>query len=251
MKIARIILTILLILAVAVVAYWYVTTQKPARSSTALTGSGTVETTQVAIASEVTGRVVDVAVSEGGSVKTGDTLFKLDDTLFTAQLNQAQTNLAAAQAGLDAARTALAAAQSGVTTAQAQYDQALALARLQAQPARSAAWSQSEPSEFNQPVWYFTHTEEITATQKEVSAASDALASAKTNFNALVSSGTYTNLTSTETRLADARVAFLDATDVSTGLKPKTTALCAMSPNRSMTPPRRSWMLPSRHMMSC
>ena len=207
-------LIILLILAVAVVAYWYVTTQKPAATSSTLTGSGTVETTEVTISSEVTGRVADVAVSEGDSVKAGEILFRLDDALLTAQYNQAQANLAAAQAGLDAAKTALAAAQAGVTTAQAQYDQALVIARLQAQPARSSAWSQTVPTDFNQPVWYFTQAEEISATQKEVSAASDALATAKTNFDSLMSSGAYTDVTATETRLANARVAFLDATDV-------------------------------------
>jgi HlyD family secretion protein len=214
MKIGRIILAILLILAVIVVAYWYVTTRTTATVSSALTGSGTVETTEVAVSPEVTGRIVDVSVGEGDSVKAGDILIKLDDTLLAAQRDQAQTNLAAAQAGLDAAITALAAAQAGITTAQAQYDQTLALARLQAQPARSTAWSQTEPSDFNQPVWYFSHTEEITAAQKEISAASDALASAKTDFTSLVSSGTYTNLAATETRLANARVAFQDTTDV-------------------------------------
>jgi HlyD family secretion protein len=214
MKIGRILLTILLIVAVIVVAYWYVTTRTPSTISTTLTGSGTVETTEVSISPEVTGRVVEVSVIEGDSVKAGDNLFKLDDSLLTAQRDQAQTNLSAAQAGLDAANTSLAAAQAGVTTTQAQYDQTLATARLQAQPARSTAWSRSEPSDFNQPVWYFTHTEEITAAQKEVSAASDALATAKTNFDSLVSSGTYTNLAATETRLANAQVAFLDANDV-------------------------------------
>ena len=214
MKIVRIILIILLLSAIAVVAYWYVTTQNTSPVTTALTGSGTVETTQVDISPEVTGKIVAVSVSESDSVKTGDTLFTLDDTLLTAQLNQAQTNLAVAQAGLDAANTALAAAQAGVTTIQGQYDLALATARLQAQPARNAAWSQTEPSDFNQPVWYFTHTEEISATQKEVSAAFDALATAKTNLNSMISSGSYTNLAATEARLAQAQTAFLDATDV-------------------------------------
>jgi len=214
MKIIRIILIILLISAIAVVAYWYVTTQNTTPATTALTGSGTVETTQVAISPEVTGRIVEVSVSEGDSVKAGDIIFKLDDTLLTAQLNQAQTNLAVAQAGLDAAKTALAAAQAGVTTAQGQYDLTFATARLQAQPARSAAWSQTEPSEFNQPRWYFTHTEELTATQNEVSAASDALATATSNLNSMISSGTTTNLAATETRLAQAQTAFLGATDV-------------------------------------
>ena len=214
MKIVRIILIILLLSAIAVVAYWYVTTQNTSPVTTALTGSGTVETTQVDISPEVTGKIVAVSVSESDSVKAGDTLFTLDDTLLTAQLNQAQTNLAVAQAGLDAANTALAATQAGVTTTQGQYDLALATARLQAQPARNAAWSQTEPSDFNQPVWYFTHTEEISATQKEVSAAFDALATAKTNLNSMISSGSYTNLAATEARLAQAQTAFLDATDV-------------------------------------
>jgi multidrug resistance efflux pump len=214
MKIGRIILAILLIVAVIVAAYWYVTTRTTLTTTSALTGSGTVETTQVTISPEVTGRVTEVLVGEGNSIKAGDILIKLDDALLIAQLNQAQTNLAAAQAGLEVAKTAMAVAQAGVTTAQAQYDQNLALARLQAQPARSTAWNQTEPSDFNQPVWYFTHTEEITAAQKEVSAASDALATAKTDFSSLVSTGTYTNLVTTETRLANAQVAFLDATDV-------------------------------------
>jgi HlyD family secretion protein len=214
MKVGRIILAILVIAAIVVIAYWYVTTQNPSITSTALTGSGTVETTEVAIAPEVSGKVVDVFVNEGDSVKTGDTLFTLDDALINSQKEQAQTNLAAAQAGLDAANTALAAAQAGVTTAQTQYDLALASARLQAQPAINSSWSQAEPSEFNLPNWYFSHTEEITATQQEVSAASAALDTARTNFNSLISTGPYTNLTAIEARLAQAQTAFLDAKDV-------------------------------------
>jgi HlyD family secretion protein len=211
MKVGRIILAILVIAAVIVVAYWYVTTQNTTTASNALTGSGTVETTDVAIAPEVSGKVTEVMVKEGEAVNAGDTLFKLDDTLLNAQKDQAQTNLAAAQAGLDGANTALAAAQAGVTTAQTQYDLTLASSRLQAQPARLTAWSQPEPAEFNQPGWYFNHTEEITAAQQEVSSANAALDTAKTNFSSLISSGTYTDLTATESRLAQAQTAFLDA----------------------------------------
>jgi HlyD family secretion protein len=214
MKVGRIIIAILLIAAVSVVAYWFVTNQNTSTTSTALSGSGTVETTEVIISPEVSGKVVDVLVKEGEAVKTGDILFKLDDTLLNAQLNQAQTNLASARAGLDAANTAFTAAQAGVTTAQTQYDLNLASSRLQAQPARNAAWSQPEPSEFNQPGWYFTHTEEIAAAQEEVSAARTELDTAQANFKSLISSGTYTNLTATETRLAQAQTAFLDARDV-------------------------------------
>lgn len=214
MKIGRILLVILVILAIVVVAYWYVNIRTPTTVSTALTGSGTVETTEVTISPEVTGRVVDVSVAEGDSVKAGDTLFRLDDTLLASQRDQAQTNLAAAQAGLEAANTTLAVAQAAVTTAQAQYDQQLALARLQAQSARTNAWSQPVPSEFNQPLWYFTRSEEMAATREEVSAASDALDTAVTNFKTLVSGGAYTDVFTTETRLVNAQAAFLGASDV-------------------------------------
>jgi HlyD family secretion protein len=214
MKTLRIILIILLVSAIGVVVYWYLITRNPATVNSSLTGSGTVEATQVIISPEVSGRIVDILVGEGDAVKAGDTLFKLDDTLLNAQRAQAETNLASAQAGLEAANTALAVAQAGVTTAQTQYDLTLANARLQVQPALSTAWSQGEPSEFDQPIWYFTHTEEITATQKEVSAASDALAVAKENLSAMMSSGTYTNLAEVENRLAQAQSAFLIAQQV-------------------------------------
>ena len=214
MKILRAILVILIIAGLAVVGYWYFTTRSTTPVTTALTGSGTIETTEVDISPEVAGRIVDVFVSEGDAIKTGDTLFKLDDKLLNVQRAQAQTNLSAAQAGLDAANTALAAAQAGVTTAQAQYDLTLANARLQAQPSQNTAWSQPEPSEFDRPAWYFTHTEEISATQNEVNAASDALAAARNKLSSMMSTGSYTKLASVESRLAQAQAAFLNATDV-------------------------------------
>lgn len=214
MKILRSILITLIITGIAVLAYWYLTTRTTTPVVTKLTGSGTVETTEVAISPEGSGRIIDVLVNEGDSVKSGDTLFKLDQTLLNAQLEQAQTNLSVAQAGLEAANTALAAAQAGVTTAQAQYDLTLANARNQAQPSRNTAWSQVQPSEFNQPVWYFTHSEEISATQKEVGAASDALTTAKASLASMMSTGSYTNLASIESRLAQAQIAFVNAIDV-------------------------------------
>lgn len=214
MKILRTTLVILILAAAAVLAYWYFHNRTITTTATALTGSGTVETTEVIVSPEAAGRIADVSVSEGDSVKVGDTLFSLDDMLLKAQRDQAQANLSAAQAGLDAANTSLAAAQTAVTTAKAQYNLTLANTRMQAQPAQNAAWSQSQPSEFNQPVWYFTHAEEISATQKEVSAASDALATAQTQLSSMISTGVYTNLVSVESRLAQAQAAFLNAIEV-------------------------------------
>ncbi len=214
MKILRTILILLIIAGIAFFAYWYINHRPATPTSTALTSSGTVETTEVIVSPEVTGRITSVLVSEGDTVKSGATLFTLDDTLLNAQRDQAQANLAAAQAGLEAANTALLATQAAVTTAESQYHLALANARLQAQPAQNTAWSQSQPSEINQPVWYFTHAEEITATLKEVSAAADALVSAQTKLTSLQTTGVYTDLVSIESRLAQAQSAFLNATGV-------------------------------------
>lgn len=211
MKIIRIFLLVLLILVLAGVTYWFVTTQTNTTASTPLTASGTVETTQVNISPEITGRVVEVSVDEGIAVTTGRTLFTLDDTLLKAQLTQAQANLAAAKAGMDAANTAQAAAQAAVTIAQAQYNQALASARLQAEPAITTAWSQPEPAEFSQPVWYFTHTEVISAALQEVDAANNALSTAQADLDSLLSGSAYTNLPATETRLANAQAGILNA----------------------------------------
>jgi membrane fusion protein YbhG len=214
MKILRAIIIILIIAALGVVAYWYFTNRNTVPVSNELTGSGTVETTGVIISPEVSGRVVGVSVSEGDSIKTGDILFKLDETLLNAQRVQAQANLSASQAGLDVANTALAAAQAAVTTAQTQYDLAVANARAQAQPSRNALWSQAEPAEFEQPSWYFTHTEQISATQNEVATANEALIAARTDLDSMMTSSTYVNLASVESRLAQAQVSFLNATDM-------------------------------------
>ncbi len=214
MKIVRIVIIVVLLAAIAFAVYWFVSNRNSAATPSNLTGSGTVETTEVAISSEMNGRVVQVLVSEGDTVKSGDILFTLDDVLLKAQREQAQASLDAAQAGLGAANTALAAAQAGVTTAQAQYDLALATARFQVQPARQRAWIQPEPSEFTQPVWYFTHTEEISASLQEVNSANQALNAAQASFNTLVSGSAYAGLSAAENRLAKAQTAFQDASDV-------------------------------------
>ncbi|MGC1379291.1 MAG: biotin/lipoyl-binding protein, partial [Anaerolineales bacterium] len=83
-RILRIIIVILLI-AAAVAGYWYFYMRPAALASGALTASGTVETTEISIAPEVSGKILEVDVQEGDAVKAGDVLFKLDDTLLKAQ----------------------------------------------------------------------------------------------------------------------------------------------------------------------
>jgi multidrug efflux pump subunit AcrA (membrane-fusion protein) len=66
-----------------------------------LTASGTVEATEVVIGPEIAGKVLEVSVDEGDTVRAGQTLVKLDGALLTAQLRQAETAVAAAQANYD------------------------------------------------------------------------------------------------------------------------------------------------------
>lgn len=210
----RIIIPIILIVVASIVVYWYLSTQMTKPAAGDLTGSGTVEVREVTISPEVSGRVVEVLVNEGDQVSAGDELFKLDATILDAQLNQAQINLKAAQVGMDVAHNSYAAALTGENIAQAQYNLTLVQALQQAGPTRSLAWGQTEPFEFDQPFWYYTRTEQVAATFEELNSAKTALDAEQDSFKALKTTGIYATLDSIEDRLAQARVAFLDAQDV-------------------------------------
>ena len=58
-----------------------------------ISASGTIEGTDVNIASEVAGKVVEVRVDEGSRVAKGDTLVVIDDVEYQIQLRQAVANL--------------------------------------------------------------------------------------------------------------------------------------------------------------
>ena len=77
---------------------WYGWLRPSGADPTVLTASGTVETTTVDISPQEGGQVATVRVQEGDSVKAGEVLFTLDDTLLEAQRNVALANLAATQA---------------------------------------------------------------------------------------------------------------------------------------------------------
>jgi HlyD family secretion protein len=98
-----------------------------ANNQTALKASGTIHATEIHVASELGGRVVEVRAKEGTSVQMGDTLVTLDDTPWTMQLNPAKAAVNSAQADLDVIQAkprveAIAAAQAAVDLAAAQRD---------------------------------------------------------------------------------------------------------------------------------
>ncbi|KAA3645513.1 MAG: HlyD family efflux transporter periplasmic adaptor subunit [Chloroflexi bacterium] len=90
-----------------------------------LQGSGTVEATQIQIASEIGGRIVEVLVEEGQQVEAGQVLVRFDDVLLQAQLAQAEANLALVSAGPspEERQAAVAAAQLEMVAAQQALDE--------------------------------------------------------------------------------------------------------------------------------
>ena len=66
-----------------------------------LTATGTVESTEIRIAPEAGGRVLEVTAREGDAVKASQVLVRLDDSVLQSQLRQSQAALKAAQANYD------------------------------------------------------------------------------------------------------------------------------------------------------
>ena len=96
MKNRRVIIIVVIALALLIGGYYGVRALTGA-NNTALKASGTIEATTVNVSPELAGKVKQVLVDEGQVVKTGDPLFRLDDTLLKAQQ-------AAAAAGLGVAK---------------------------------------------------------------------------------------------------------------------------------------------------
>jgi len=130
------IIPVLLILALAALAWWYFRGPGAVAQSGELTASGTIEATQVTISPEFGGKVADISVQEGQEVQSGQELVRIEDKLLQAQLDQAKVALAVAQANYDLVaagptpeqrQLAVAAAELEVTQAQ----QAVAAANKQ------------------------------------------------------------------------------------------------------------------------
>jgi HlyD family secretion protein len=192
----------LLIVALLITAVGCAPTQ-----SNALQASGQIEATEIAIAPELSGRVTQVNVSEGDAVKTGDPLLKLDDSLL-------QSEKQSAQAALDSANANVRAAQVALDAAQLQYNLTLDAALAEEATTRLSIWDETKPSEFDQPIWYFSKAERFQATQAEVDSAKAALDDAMTKLSDTAKKAGSAQFIQVEAALAKARVAFQNAKDV-------------------------------------
>ena len=106
-----------------------------------ISGTGTLEGREVAIASELGGPIVAVLVQEGDVVTAGQVLLRLDDSTARAQLAQAEATLSMAEANLARLRAgarpqALLAAEAALSVTLAQSESAY-VAYLAAQDAIS------------------------------------------------------------------------------------------------------------------
>ena len=198
--------TITKIIALSIILILTIVGCAPAESE-ALQASGQIEATEIAVAAELSGRIINVYATEGDSVQEGDPLLKLDDSLLQSEKQSAQAALDSAKAGVEAAQVALDAAQL-------QYDLTLDAALTEEAATRIEIWDQSKPTEFDQPVWYFSKQERMKATQAEVDSAKEALDDAMRKLADTGSKAGSADFLEIEAALAQARIAFQNAEDV-------------------------------------
>jgi HlyD family secretion protein len=197
---------ILVLLIIVIGGYYAFRTLQP-KVDGALTASGSIEATNVNVSPEMAGKVKDVLIEEGQSVKAGDPLLSLDDSLLVAQR-------AVADAQLDSATSAVATAESALAAMQVQYDLAFSKAVSQSSGIRTADWYRDEPSAFSLPLWYYTQTEQINAALAEVDSAKAALADAESNLVAVQAKSASADFVKAETDLAAARATYQVTKDI-------------------------------------
>lgn len=180
-----------------IVAIIFILSACSTEKTNTLSASGTFSAVETDIASEISGKVLEVGVNEGDEIKTGQTLFKVDAEIIQAQYDQATAVVKAAEAAVDVATKQAA-------SADAQYQLVLQNALLQEQPNKQENWGASAPEDY-QPAWYFDKTELIAAAQAGVKNAEEALATALADLEKEQKDASSKDFISTENRLAVAQ----------------------------------------------
>lgn len=88
-----------------------------------VSASGTIQpVTEVKIAPEVSGEIIDLLIEEGDSVKRGQTLVKIRPDTWESQLERAQAGLSQQRANLEQAKASLSRAQAQFIRAKSEYE---------------------------------------------------------------------------------------------------------------------------------
>ena len=96
---------IVLMVAVALIVFFSVMQKKEPQELVAISGSGTIEVTEIELGSKIAGRVEKVAVDEGEEVDSGKVLVELDHRELDAQLAQAKASVDVARTRMDQAKS--------------------------------------------------------------------------------------------------------------------------------------------------
>lgn len=172
-----------------------------------ITASGTISAVSVNISPEVGGKVVEVLAREGQQVNKGDVLFRIDDQILKAQYDQADAAVKLADAGIEAAQSQLTAAETQLQRA----EQGARQMELQSLQTTAPLWSQTAPSQFEQPNWYYQKTEDLAASKIEVENAAQAVELEKSNLEQVMAKSSNGDFIELEKTLANARARFLVA----------------------------------------
>jgi HlyD family secretion protein len=127
------VLAVVVVLAVAGYFGWGYITGNGAGAG-ALGGSGMIESDQIAVTPQTSGRILTAPTEEGVAIKKGDVLYTLDASVLQLQVDQATAGVAAARANLTNVKDKSGHTNADVASAQAQLDQAkIALKMAQTQ----------------------------------------------------------------------------------------------------------------------
>jgi len=197
---------LIVLIVLSTIGYYVFRSLNPADNGE-LKASGTIESVTVNVSPEVAGKVVEVLVEEGQAVQAGDPLLRLDDSLLQSERQTAQSALDSVNASVHTAEVAL-------ESAQLQYDLVLSNALAQEKSTRTTIWDESKPSQFDQPVWYFSKEERIKAAQAEVDVKKAALEKALSDLEDVSQRAGSADFLRVEANLIQMRLAFQNAQDV-------------------------------------
>jgi multidrug resistance efflux pump len=198
---------IILVLLIIAVAIYYGIRALNADGNGNLAASGTIESVVVNVSPEMAGKVKEVLFEEGQPVKQGEALLTLDDSLLAAQRAVAASQLSSAMAGAQSAQDALKKANS-------QYQITLSEALAQDKSTRLQDWFTKDPNQFDQPEWYFTREEQLSAAQAKADSAQKALEDAQANLIKVTQSLDVADFIAAENRVLNARLEYTIADDV-------------------------------------
>ena len=194
---------VVVLIILSTLGYYGIRSLNPATDGE-LSASGTIEAVIVNVSPEMAGKVVDVLGAEGQPVETGAPLLRLDDSVL-------QSEKQTAQSALDSANAAVRTAEVALESAQLQYDLTISNALQQESSSRIAIWDESKPTEFDQPVWYFSKEERIQAAQAEVDAKKTALDDAMNKLDEMEKRAGTSDFLEVEATLIQMRLAFQNA----------------------------------------